>query len=44
MTVLDLLPAIVLVVLPLPTGLAAGIATDAWLALRDLRAGRTVDR
>lgn len=44
MTLLDVLPAIALVVLPLPTGVAAGIAADAWLALRDLRAGRTVDR
>jgi hypothetical protein len=33
-----------LIVAPLPAGVAAGVAVDAWLCLRDLRAGRPVDR
>jgi hypothetical protein len=41
---LDLWPAVVLTVLPLPIGVCAGFAVDAYLVLRDLRAGRTVDR
>jgi hypothetical protein len=41
---LDLWPAVVLIALPLPIGVCAGYAVDAWLVLRDLRAGRTVNR
>jgi hypothetical protein len=44
MNLLDLWPALVLMALPIPTGVCAGFAIDAWLTLRDLRAGRTVDR
>lgn len=44
MNPLDLWPAVVFIVLPLPIGVCAGFAVDAWFVLRDLRAGRTVDR
>lgn len=44
MNLLDLWPALVFVLLPIPLGVAAGFAVDAWLVLRDLRAGRSVDR
>jgi hypothetical protein len=41
---LDLWPALLAIVLPIPTGVAAGFAVDAWLVLRALRRGETVDR
>lgn len=41
---LDLWPAIVAILFPIPLGVAAGFAVDAWLVLRQLRRGETVDR
>jgi hypothetical protein len=41
---LDLWPAAVLILATPAVGVCAGFAVDAWLVLRDLRAGRTVDR
>jgi hypothetical protein len=40
---LDLWPALILAVLPIPTGICGGFAADAWHVLRDLRAGRALD-
>jgi hypothetical protein len=37
MNLLGLWPALVLTVLPIPTGICAGLAVDAWLTLRTLR-------
>jgi hypothetical protein len=42
-TLLHLWPALVLAVLPIPTGICGGFAADAWHVLRDLRAGRALD-
>lgn len=40
----DLWPALLLIAATPAAGAAAGYALDAWLVLRDLRAGRTVNR
>lgn len=44
MTVWELWPAAVLIVLPLPLGAALGCMADTWTKLRDLRAAIRGDR